>query len=1075
MTIALSANTPRVSYTVSQGATQTSFTVPFVFFTASTDLNVFVDGTERTFDASTSSTTLYTVSGGNGSTGTVTTSVTGVTGGSTVVITRDIPLSRTTDFPSSGAFEIAKLNTELDTVTAIQSDFNDNVDRTIRLQEFDDAATMTLPLKDARKGTVLGFNATTGAVEAGPTITAVQSLSDVTASIALLGTSAVVTDMGLLATSANVTAMGHLGTSANVTAMGLLGTSAVVADMALLGTSDVVADMALLATTDVIADMAQLANTTIIDDLAQLANTTITDDMAILATSDNVTAMGVLGTSANVTAMGLLGTSAVVEDMGFLGTSANVTAMGHLGTSANVTAMGLLGTSAVVTDMGILGTTAIVEDMGILATSANVTAMGLLGTSSNVTAMGLLGTSAVIEDLGLLATSAVIEDMGLLATSANITNMATLGASGVVTNIATVASNVSGVNSFADRYRVASSAPSSSLDVGDLYFDTTANELKVYKSSGWAAAGSTVNGTSERFTYNITGTPTTLTGASGTGFAEANSNTLAYDAGFIDVYLNGVKMVNGTDVTVTSGTSVVFASALSSGDVVDIVTFGTFQVATLNASNLASGTVPVARVSGSYTSITGTGALDAGSITSGFGNIDTGSSTITTTGAITGGTLTGTLQTAAQTNITSVGTLSALAVSGATTITTADNTAQLELVSTDADSGIGPHQVFYRNSSSPADDDLLCELDFRGRNDNSQDVDYATINVKATDVSDGTEDGQFILQTKQAGSTVDRMNLSSAETVFNEDSKDIDFRVESDGNANMLKVDASVNGVAIGGGVTSGYQLQINNASGSVQQLLSAGANFNSTIAFGDPDANTSGEIIYAHNGDSMRFHTNATERVRINSNGYFHVSQDISDSTFYNATYTNSFSHSNTQPVLFLENSGDGNVYGLVIDFTDATPDNNTSYFMLCQDNSVDRFRIWSDGDVVNHDNSYGSTSDIKLKEQIKDASSQWEDIKALKIRKYKMKEDVAKGDSDAHWRLGVIAQELETANMNGLVKDNPELVTNSDGEIEESGTTTKSVKYSILYMKAVKALQEAMTRIEALEAKVTALENAE
>ncbi len=617
MTIALSANTPRVSYTVSQGATQTSFTVPFVFFTASTDLNVFVDGTERTFDASTSSTTLYTVSGGNGSTGTVTTSVTGVTGGSTVVITRDIPLSRTTDFPSSGAFEIAKLNTELDTVTAIQSDFNDNVDRTIRLQEFDDAATMTLPLKDARKGTVLGFNATTGAVEAGPTITAVQSLSDVTASIALLGTSAVVTDMGLLATSANVTAMGHLGTSANVTAMGLLGTSAVVADMALLGTSDVVADMALLATTDVIADMAQLANTTIIDDLAQLANTTITDDMAILATSDNVTAMGVLGTSANVTAMGLLGTSAVVEDMGFLGTSANVTAMGHLGTSANVTAMGLLGTSAVVTDMGILGTTAIVEDMGILATSANVTAMGLLGTSSNVTAMGLLGTSAVIEDLGLLATSAVIEDMGLLATSANITNMATLGASGVVTNIATVASNVSGVNSFADRYRVASSAPSSSLDVGDLYFDTTANELKVYKSSGWAAAGSTVNGTSERFTYNITGTPTTLTGASGTGFAEANSNTLAYDAGFIDVYLNGVKMVNGTDVTVTSGTSVVFASALSNGDVVDIVTFGTFNVA----------------------NIVSTGALNSGSITSGFGNIDTGSSTITTTGAITGGSL----------------------------------------------------------------------------------------------------------------------------------------------------------------------------------------------------------------------------------------------------------------------------------------------------------------------------------------------------------------------------------------------------------------------------------------------------
>ena len=372
MTIALSANTPRVSYTVSQGATQTSFTVPFVFFTASTDLNVFVDGTERTFDASTSSTSLYTVSGGNGSTGTVTTSVTGATGGSTVVITRDIPLSRTTDFPSSGAFEIAKLNTELDTLTAIQSDFNDNVDRTIRLQEFDDAATMTLPLKDARKGTVLGFNATTGAVEAGPTIANVNSLADITANI----------------------------------------------------------------------------------------NT-------------------------------------------------------------------------------------------------------VAGAITNVNNVG-----------------------------------------GSIANVNTVASNLSGVNSFGERYRVQSGVPSSDNDVGDLVFDTAANTLKVFGSSGFQNAGSSVNGTSDRFTYNITGTPTTLTGASGTGFAEAGGKTLAYDAGFIDVYLNGVKMVNGTDITVTSGNSVVFASALSNGDVVDIVTFGTFSLVSV-------------------------GALDSGSITSGFGNINIGSSTIT--------------------------------------------------------------------------------------------------------------------------------------------------------------------------------------------------------------------------------------------------------------------------------------------------------------------------------------------------------------------------------------------------------------------------------------------------------------
>ena len=117
MTIALSDNTPRISYTVSQGVTRTDpYPVPFVFFTKSTDLNVFVDGVERTFDATTANTTQYTVTGGNGSTGAVTTTVTGATGGSTVVITRSIPLERTTDFPSSGAFEVAKLNTELENI-----------------------------------------------------------------------------------------------------------------------------------------------------------------------------------------------------------------------------------------------------------------------------------------------------------------------------------------------------------------------------------------------------------------------------------------------------------------------------------------------------------------------------------------------------------------------------------------------------------------------------------------------------------------------------------------------------------------------------------------------------------------------------------------------------------------------------------------------------------------------------------------------------------------------------------------------------------------------------------------------
>ena len=162
-------------------------------------------------------------------------------------------------------------------------------------------------------------------------------------------------------------------------------------------------------------------------------------------------------------------------------------------------------------------------------------------------------------------------------------------------NITTAATNITDINTFANRYRIASSAPTSSLDVGDLYFDTTANELKVYKSSGWAAAGSTVNGTAQRYTYNITGTPTTVTGA------DVKGDTLAYDAGYVDVYLNGVRLSNSSgsytgDVTVSSGTSVVFANALAAGDVVDVVAYGTFNAAAVAASAITSGTINAARL-----------------------------------------------------------------------------------------------------------------------------------------------------------------------------------------------------------------------------------------------------------------------------------------------------------------------------------------------------------------------------------------------------------------------------------------------------------------------------------------------
>lgn len=129
-----------------------------------------------------------------------------------------------------------------------------------------------------------------------------------------------------------------------------------------------------------------------------------------------------------------------------------------------------------------------------------------------------------------------------------------------------------------------------------------------------------------------------------------------------------------------------------------------------------------------------------------------------------------------------------------------------------------------------------------------------------------------------------------------------------------------------------------------------------------------------------------------------------------------------------------------------------------------TDVFLVFSNGTVQNATGTYTTISDAKLKENIVDANSQWNDLKNIKIRNWNFKEETGQ---ETHRQLGPIAQELEEV-CPGLVFEVPD----KDEDGNELGTATKGVLQSVLYMKAVKALQEAMERIEQLEAKVAVLE---
>ena len=443
MTIDVSNNNPRIEYAVTTA--QSAFTIPFEFFDDG-DILAYVGSTLKTI------TTHYTISGGGGSTGTLTFSPS--ISNATVVITRNIPLERVTDFTAGADINRAALNEQLDTLVAQIADVDDKASRTIQIPDYEVSAGVTLPAKDDRKGRLFAFNESTGAPEVGPTIANAQTLTAITADIATLAD----IEDGTVATNA-------------------------------------------------IKDVAAIAS-----------NVTTVADI-----SGNVTT--VAGNNANVTTVA--------------GISGNVTTVANDSSNIVIAATNIASINTNASNIG----------------SINTVAAQISNNNLQTIATDIAAVISVANDLNE-ATS----EIDVVAN--NIANVNIVGTD--IANVNTVATNIADVNNFADTYAIGATSPAGPT-VGDLWFDTSAQAMKVYGSSGWQNAGSSVNGTAERVTYTATAAQTTF--------------AATYDAGFVDVWLNGIKLTAATDFTATNGTSIVLAVGAGAGDLLDIVGYGTFELA----------------------------------------------------------------------------------------------------------------------------------------------------------------------------------------------------------------------------------------------------------------------------------------------------------------------------------------------------------------------------------------------------------------------------------------------------------------------------------------------------------------
>jgi len=197
---------------------------------------------------------------------------------------------------------------------------------------------------------------------------------------------------------------------------------------------------------------------------------------------------------------------------------------------------------------------------------------------------------------------------------------------------------------------------------------------------------------------------------------------------------------------------------------------------------------------------------------------------------------------------------------------------------------------------------------------------------------------------------------------------------------------------------------------------------------------------------------------------GFLHAHGLRTDSDFTTLDRHVLQSNNGNVSALTVEHSNNSDPNGILIFFSDDAPDNGSDYFLYGQDNVGSKFAVYSSGDVWTADDGTLS-SDETLKENIVDATSKLEDIKKLKVRNFNWKSSYHP-EQYKYKKLGFIAQEVEEVFPSLITEHN--IAKEGDTPVMKKGI--KQAWDPII----IKALQEAIAKIETLETKVAALEAA-